>query len=198
MVGLEAMVLGRLGRKPSPHPRACALSCPSSAIYGPGSLGRFTRPFALHPLCVAQERLWCEYDYLRWGAHHTKYSYNSPMLGAPASTIGSELPPLPRYGAPDLHFPRVRVPNLERLALSGWSEASIKGHMADRRLVIWQMHRPWARRTVAPEVWRGHSLYPTEGVRDRYRPSARARVACRNLAARVSPQIANNGARTPG
>jgi Tol biopolymer transport system component len=29
MVGLQAMVLGRLGRKPSPHPRACALSCPS-------------------------------------------------------------------------------------------------------------------------------------------------------------------------
>src|SRR5215208_1385531 len=117
MVGLQAMALGRLGRKPSPHPRACALSCPSSAIYGPGSLGRFTRPFALHPLCVAQERLWCEYDYLRWGAHHTKYSYNSPMLGAPASIIGSELPPLPRYGAPVLHFPRAGVPNLERLAL---------------------------------------------------------------------------------
>ena len=48
--GLEAMVLGRLGRKLSPHPRACALSCPSSAIYGPGSLGHLTRPFALpHP-----------------------------------------------------------------------------------------------------------------------------------------------------
>jgi hypothetical protein len=46
-VGLRAKVLGRLGRKPSPHPRACALSCPSSAIYGPGSLGHLTRPFAL-------------------------------------------------------------------------------------------------------------------------------------------------------
>src|SRR5215213_2840095 len=34
--GLRAKVLGRLGRKLSPHPRACALSCPSSAIYGPG------------------------------------------------------------------------------------------------------------------------------------------------------------------
>src|SRR5215204_5630 len=44
--GLRAKVLGRLGRKLSPHPRASALSCPSSAIYGPGSLGRFTRPFA--------------------------------------------------------------------------------------------------------------------------------------------------------
>jgi hypothetical protein len=29
MVGLQAMDLGRLGSKPSPHPRACALSCPS-------------------------------------------------------------------------------------------------------------------------------------------------------------------------
>ena len=44
MVGLRAMVLGRLGRKPSPHPRACALSCPSPAIRGPGSLGHLTRP----------------------------------------------------------------------------------------------------------------------------------------------------------
>src|SRR5215208_4838166 len=50
MVWLQAMVLGRLGRKPSPHPRACALSCPLLAIYGPGSLGHLTRPFALpHP-----------------------------------------------------------------------------------------------------------------------------------------------------
>src|SRR5918997_6255778 len=36
MVRLRAMVLGRLGRKPSPHPRAHALSCPPPAIYGPG------------------------------------------------------------------------------------------------------------------------------------------------------------------
>src|SRR5215204_6150309 len=34
--GLRAMVLGRLGWKPSPHPRAHALSCPPPAIYGPG------------------------------------------------------------------------------------------------------------------------------------------------------------------
>src|SRR5215210_6021651 len=45
MVGLRAKVLGQLGRTSSPHPRACALSCPSSAIYGPGSLGHLTRPF---------------------------------------------------------------------------------------------------------------------------------------------------------
>src|SRR5688500_8929990 len=36
MVGLRAKVLGRLGRRP--HPRACALSCPSLAVGGPGSL----------------------------------------------------------------------------------------------------------------------------------------------------------------
>jgi hypothetical protein len=35
MVWLRAMVLGRMGGS-SPHPRACALSCPPSAIYGPG------------------------------------------------------------------------------------------------------------------------------------------------------------------
>jgi hypothetical protein len=38
MVWLQAMVLGRLGRKPSPHPRACALSCPSP-FAGRGSTG---------------------------------------------------------------------------------------------------------------------------------------------------------------
>src|SRR5215212_8729837 len=49
MVGLQAMVLGRLGRTSSPHPRACALSCPSPTIRGPGSLGHghLTRPAVL-------------------------------------------------------------------------------------------------------------------------------------------------------
>jgi hypothetical protein len=65
------------------------------------------------------------------GARATTYSYNPPVLGAPASIIGSELPPLPRYGAPVLHFPRAGVPNLERLALSGWGEAFKNGHMAE-------------------------------------------------------------------
>jgi hypothetical protein len=45
MVWVRAKVLGRLGRKPSPHPGACALSCPSLAVYGPGSLGHLTRPY---------------------------------------------------------------------------------------------------------------------------------------------------------
>jgi hypothetical protein len=44
MVGLRAMVLGRLGRTSSPHPRACALSCPSPAVYGPGAPGHLNRP----------------------------------------------------------------------------------------------------------------------------------------------------------
>jgi hypothetical protein len=43
MVGLRAKVLGRLGRKPSPHPRACALSCPSLAVYRAGAFG--LRPY---------------------------------------------------------------------------------------------------------------------------------------------------------
>src|ERR687894_1574265 len=47
MVWVRATVLGRLGRKPSPHPRAGALSCPPPAIYGPG-LGHFTRPVLCH------------------------------------------------------------------------------------------------------------------------------------------------------
>ena len=47
MVWLRATVSGRLGWKPSPHPRACALSCPPPAIYGPG-LGHFTRPALCH------------------------------------------------------------------------------------------------------------------------------------------------------
>jgi hypothetical protein len=36
---VRAKVLGRLGRKPSPHSGACALSCPSRAIDGSGSFG---------------------------------------------------------------------------------------------------------------------------------------------------------------
>ena len=50
MVGLQAMVLGRLGRKPSPHPRACALSCPSP-FAGRGSTG--LRPYIM-PIVVGR------------------------------------------------------------------------------------------------------------------------------------------------
>jgi hypothetical protein len=48
MVWLRATVLGRLGWKPSPHPRAHALSCPPPADYEPG-LGHFTRPALTGP-----------------------------------------------------------------------------------------------------------------------------------------------------
>jgi hypothetical protein len=39
MVGLRAKVLGQMGWTTSPYQRACALSCPSLAIYGPGLSG---------------------------------------------------------------------------------------------------------------------------------------------------------------
>src|SRR5215208_5443738 len=46
-----------------PNPRACALSCPSPAIYGPGSLGHLTRPFALpHPEALSPPPLWSLYN----------------------------------------------------------------------------------------------------------------------------------------
>src|SRR5215216_7105907 len=39
MVGSRAKVLGQMGWTTSPYQRACALSCPSLAIFGPGSYG---------------------------------------------------------------------------------------------------------------------------------------------------------------
>src|SRR5919112_5325561 len=69
MVGLQAMVLGRMGRKPSPHPRACALSCPSPfagrgshtsqagygapALYNACIVGRVVLPPWLHNAAFA-------------------------------------------------------------------------------------------------------------------------------------------------
>ncbi len=52
MVGLRAKVLGRLGRKPSPHPRASALSCPSLDIYRP-ELPDGAPAFIMLPLLAA-------------------------------------------------------------------------------------------------------------------------------------------------
>jgi hypothetical protein len=92
----------------SPYLRACALSCPSLAIYGPGSFGisAFIMPlaalfpffpifpsaaFALRPsfASVARDLGWCEYDYPRWGAHTTtQRTATPPVLGAPASIMG--------------------------------------------------------------------------------------------------------------
>jgi hypothetical protein len=42
--GLRAKVLGRMGNSIFSHRRACALSCPSPAIYGPGFSHYPTRP----------------------------------------------------------------------------------------------------------------------------------------------------------
>jgi hypothetical protein len=48
--------------------------------------------FTLRPLCVAQERLRCDHDYPRWDGHTPESIATSPVLDAPASLIGSELP----------------------------------------------------------------------------------------------------------
>ena len=39
--------------------------------------------------------------------------------------------------------------HLEHLFIPGLGDAFINGHLADQRLAIWQMHRPWAPHTVA-------------------------------------------------
>jgi hypothetical protein len=80
-----------------PHPRACALSCPSPVIYGPGLAGApaFILPLAAHfgtsppwrglhlaPLCVARDRRWCDHVYPRWRGHTqaNKPAYSSHRL----------------------------------------------------------------------------------------------------------------------
>ena len=63
-----------------------------------------TRPSLCAPLCVARDLGWCDHDYPRWDAHTTTQRSYTPVLGAPASIIGSELPLLPLYGAPTLRF----------------------------------------------------------------------------------------------
>jgi hypothetical protein len=49
--------------------------------------------FTLRPLCVAQERLWCDHDYPRWdrAQRFGWHTVATPVLGAPASIVGSEL-----------------------------------------------------------------------------------------------------------
>ena len=65
---------------------------------------------------------------------------------------------------------RVIMLHLKHSSLSGWGEAFINGHLADRRLATRQMHRPWARPTVAPQAGDGslsplvsHPAYLTTG-----------------------------------
>jgi hypothetical protein len=69
------MVLGRLGRKPSPHPRACALSCPSP-FAGRGS--PWLRPSHCAPLFVARDLGWCDHVYSRCGGHTSESRPTSP------------------------------------------------------------------------------------------------------------------------
>ena len=55
--------------------------------------------------------------------------------------------------APPLKIPKnMSISPQSLLALSGWGEVFINVHLADQRLAIWQMHRPWTLRTVAPEA----------------------------------------------
>jgi hypothetical protein len=49
MVRLAGEGLRSVGVDPSPHPRACALSCPSLAIYGPGRGRTLARDSLLKP-----------------------------------------------------------------------------------------------------------------------------------------------------
>src|SRR5215212_7551521 len=138
MVGLQAMVSGQLGRKPSPHPRACALSCPAP-FAGRGSAGlrlcwprctdssSYNAAFALRPLRLAKERLWCDHDYPRWGEHTSspgKHPGTTPGLGSSASIMGSELSsllgsgpshsPVPIPSAPLLNNPVLAAHNTRR------------------------------------------------------------------------------------
>src|SRR5215203_7236417 len=124
MVRLASEVLGRLGRRP--HPRAPALSCPSLAVGGPGGLSRVNpRPvvrrycpwprfvdgppssaaLALRP--SALRRSVGDASMTTSGGPSTRYSYNPPVLGAPASIIGSE--PILGQEAPTLRFARLCI-----------------------------------------------------------------------------------------
>jgi hypothetical protein len=52
-------------------------------------------PLALRHRSIAKEHLWCDHDY-PGGAGTPCSATPSSVLGAPASLIGSELPPHPR------------------------------------------------------------------------------------------------------
>src|SRR5215212_9955957 len=89
MVGLQAMVSGQLGRKPSPHPRACALSCPSPfAGRGSGLVGRVvpTDPPTTRPsLCPGPMKHGVSYVQVN-GARvvHKKHNTHRAMTTPPA------------------------------------------------------------------------------------------------------------------
>src|ERR671921_77907 len=72
MVGLRAKVLGRLGRTTSPHPKACALSCPSLVVYRAGALrgpGLFARVVEDVPFDTCYGTGGYRTLYLRRGSH---------------------------------------------------------------------------------------------------------------------------------
>jgi len=84
-------------------------NAPGRAVFDVSSIIAFGAAFALRPLRVAQDRLWCDHDYPRWGGHNTtpRCVARLLVLGASASIMGSELSSLLGSGpslAPALRF----------------------------------------------------------------------------------------------
>src|SRR5215203_6964880 len=116
MVGLRAKVLGQMGWTTSPYQRACALSCPSPAIYGPGSLGHLTRPFALPRPDALSPLL----NRPVFAAHNTRGDMSIP---SPATLVLS--------GRPDALIPRARArwPTVKTLFIATIQRLfGIRGH----------------------------------------------------------------------
>src|SRR5215203_3210013 len=106
MVGLRAKVLGQMGWTTSPYLRAGALSCPSLAIYGPGSYGApafILSSAALWETPLGRGLRSCALSALRGtvggatmttpGGAGTHWQSSSPVPALPASLIRPELPP---------------------------------------------------------------------------------------------------------
>ena len=117
-----------MGRKPSPHPRACALSCPSLDICGPGLSGApafiynacIVGRVVLYPSCTTRPSL-CAPSALRGGSsgasmtipggvgtHAMSRSANRPRARRTGSYHGVGAPTRLPLGAPTLRF----VPSL--------------------------------------------------------------------------------------
>jgi hypothetical protein len=108
MVWVRAKVLGQMGWTTSPYLRAGALSCPSLVIYGPGSSGG-SGLYTVHGrafLTSLGRPSLCAPEALRGTLGSANMSgpggrAHPPVLGAPASIKGSELP---GHRAPTLRF----------------------------------------------------------------------------------------------
>src|SRR5215207_6319350 len=75
---------------------------PLAALFGHPS---WAWPSLCAPLRIARDLGWCDHNYPRWGGHTLCHGQlKGPVLGSPASLIGSELPPCPGYGAPTVRF----------------------------------------------------------------------------------------------